>query len=140
MSNLAQELHELVLVLDRQAEKRLAPSGLSYRRYVALFIVDEHPGLGGRDLAGALSITEGAVSAIVNRLLADGLVTDCAPAGYGRRRRLVITDRGAQVLADATARLGTSLDDLVRGLGTDPEALETTLRAIRTVLVQGDPR
>ena len=37
--DLAFELHDLVLTLDRTAERLLTPHGLSYNRYVALVVI-----------------------------------------------------------------------------------------------------
>lgn len=126
----AYELHDLVLTLDRHAEALLRPEGLSYRRYVALVIVGEHPGLTGRDLAGGLGITEAAVSGLVRRLLADGLIHDLAPAGSGHVRRLAITDTGADLRDRGSTVLGSTLDDAVRRLGFEPAELAATIRTI----------
>ena len=63
--DLAFELHDLVLTLDRTAERLLTPHGLSYNRYVALVVIAEHPGVTGRLLSNALRVSEAAASGIV---------------------------------------------------------------------------
>lgn len=132
MATLAHELHDLVLQMDRSAEERLRPFGLGYRRYVALVVIGEHPGLAGRDLAGALQVTEAAVSKMVSALVADGLVV--AHQQAGRRRALVLTDAGRRVLEAATAALGDSFDRCVRECGIDPVELARDIRRIRDAL------
>lgn len=134
MADLSLELHELVLALDRAAEERLRPSGLSYRRFVALHIVAENPGIAARELAKALSVSEAAVSQMLPALIESGLVASVRVEGGGRRRPLRVTDAGLAVLGEAQRQLGGSLDSLVRGLGLDPESLAHALHTIRTAL------
>lgn len=137
--DLAYELHDLVRTLDKWAEQKLRPEGLSYNKYVALVIVSEHPGLTGRDLARALGVTEAAGSGIVRALLAAGLIADGSRSGAGNVRRLSITEPGATVLARCSAMLGSSLDDNAVAIGLDPHRLAETIRAlhdeVRTVRV-----
>ena len=134
MPDLAYELHDLVLTLDRAAEQRLRPLRLSYRRLLALIVVDEHPDLTSRDLAGALGVTPPAAGALVRDLLDRGLLADVAAPGSGNRRALRRTDAGAQLAGAATDRLGGALDDAVRGLGLDPDELAETIRAVHAAV------
>ncbi|GAB3565087.1 MarR family winged helix-turn-helix transcriptional regulator [Spelaeicoccus albus] len=133
--DLAYELHDLVLTLDKQAETLLQPLGISYRRYVALVIVDEHPGVTGRDLSRALLVTEAAASGIVKRLLADGLIVDTSAAGSGHVRRLEATDDGRALRVRSSKALGTTLDDTVRELGIEPTAFAHTIRSIHDAVL-----
>ncbi|WP_167132581.1 MarR family winged helix-turn-helix transcriptional regulator [Paramicrobacterium chengjingii] len=128
--DLAYELHDLVRTLDRMAEKILRPHGLNVNRYVALVIISEHAGLTGRDLSGALGITEAAGSGIVRSLLTRGLIHDAAVTGSGNIRRLRLTDDGADVLRRCSLELGTSLDDNALAVGIDPTGLAATIRAL----------
>lgn len=128
--DLAYELHDLVRTLDRMAEKILRPHGLNFNRYVALVIVSEHPGLTGRDLSGALGVTEAAGSGIVRSLLTHGLIDDAAEAGSGNVRRLRVTNDGAELVRRCSRELGTSLDDNARAIGVDPADLAATIRAL----------
>lgn len=128
--DLAYELHDLVRTLDRAAEGILRPEGLSYRRYLALVIIGEHAGVSGRELAGALGVTEAAVSGIVRRLLDDGLIRDLTVAGAGNIRRLALTDDGADLRDRCSELLGWSFDRNVRRIGIDPHELAATIRAI----------
>lgn len=128
--DLAYELHDLVLTLDRQAERMLGEHSLTYNRYVALVIVSEHPGLTGRQLATALRISEPSTSAIIKRLIAEGLIVDVAPTGAGHVRRLEITPAGRTLKETATASLGGSLDQSAAAVGLDPNQLARTIRAL----------
>lgn len=137
--DLAYELHDLVLTLDRQAESLLRPAGITYRRYVALVIVDENPGVTGRELSRGLAVTEAAASGIVKRLLGDDLITDVAAAGSGHVRRLESTAPGRALRRRCDEVLGTSFDDTVRALGIDPGALAETIRSIHTAMLTAPP-
>ncbi len=128
--NLAYELHDLVRTLDRAAERLLRPEGLSYNRYVALIILSEHPGITGRDLAGALGVTEAAGSGIVRNLLNTGLAENLAAPGSGNVRRLQITDRGTEVLERCAELLEGSLDENARRIGVDPDQLAQVVHAL----------
>ncbi len=134
VADLATALHELVLVLDREAQRLLSPTGLTYRHYVALFVIGEHPGIAARQLADALGVTEAAVSQMLPSLKSDALLRDLRVPGGGRRRPLELTDAGRDKLAQARALLGRSLDEHVADLGIDPVALSNTLDAIRRSL------
>lgn len=128
--DLAYELHDLVLTLDRQADRMLAEHSLTYNRYVALVIVSEHPGLTGRQLATALRISEPSTSAIIKRLISEGLIVDVAPTGAGHVRRLDLTPAGRALKEAATASLGGSLDQSAAAVGIDPNQLAGTIRAL----------
>jgi len=131
---LAHELNDLVLTLNRSAERRLAPLGLTFRRFLALTIIGEHPGLTGRDLSGAIGITEAAGSGLVRALMADRLVLDVASTGSGNRRRLQLSDTGEDLLRRSGEALGDSFDTFVAGLDIDPVALAETVHTITTAL------
>lgn len=128
--DLAYELHDLVRTLDREAERMLRPEGLSYRRYVALIVVAEHPGVTGRRLAGALGVTEAAASGIVRTLIEGGLVGNMAVPGSGNVRHLRITAEGEALLERCAALLGDSLDENARAANVDPAQLARTIRTL----------
>ncbi len=134
MRDLAYELNDLVLTLNKSAERRLAPLGLTFRRFLALTIIGEHPGLTGRDLSGAIGITEAAGSGLVRSLMADHLVIDVAATGSGNRRRLQLSDDGEDLLHRSGEALGESFDAFVAGLDIDPGALAETVHTITTAL------
>ena len=128
--DLAFELHDLVLTLDRTAERLLTPHGLSYNRYVALVVIAEHPGVTGRLLSNALRVSEAAASGIVRSLLDAGLVEDTAQRGDGNVRRLRATPAGVELRATCSDLLGSALDTAAWRIGVDPESLALSIRAL----------
>ncbi|MFW0789681.1 MarR family winged helix-turn-helix transcriptional regulator [Gordonia sp. CPCC 205333] len=137
--DLAYELHDLVLTLDRQADAMLAAHGLNYNRYVALVVVSEHPGLTGRQLATALRISEPSTSAIIKRLITEGLIVDVSPAGSGHVRRLQTTAAGLSVQQAANTSLGNSLDQSAVAAGIDPNDLARTIHTLHNQIQREGP-
>ena len=135
--DLAFELHDLVLTLDRTAERLLTPHGLSYNRYVALVVIAEHPGVTGRLLSNALRVSEAAASGIVRSLIKADLVDDVAPTGSGHVRHLRITPAGAALPTRRSQLLGSSLDAHARAIGIDPQSLAHAIRALHDELRTG---
>lgn len=138
MSNLSHLLHELVMTMDAQGERRLAPFGLSMRRFVTLTIVGEHPGVVARQLADAVGVTEAGMSGIVRDLADAGLVRAAGVPGGGRAKPVTLTPAGERRLVEATAALGGSFDDVVRAAGEDPDDLSTCLARVIAQL-KADP-
>ena len=128
--DLAHELHDLVRTLDRHAEQALRPEGLSYHRYVALIITSEHPGITGRQLAGALGISEPSTSALVRQLMSAGLLRDVAPPGVGNVRQLELTEVGETTKQRCTDLLGGALEHSARRIGLDAAELAATIHAL----------
>src|SRR5690606_27297973 len=98
MADLAHVLHDLVMRTDREAEARLAPLGLTLRRFVALTVVGEHPGVTSRRLAAPLGVSEPATSQLLAQLVAAGLVRDGSHPGSGRAKAWELTNRGRRLL------------------------------------------
>lgn len=128
--DLAYELHDLVLTMDRDATAILEPLGLTLRQHTALVIIGEHPGLRSRDLAAGLGVTPAAATGLVRVLTGEGLVKDEARRGEGNRRSLHLTPEGSHLLARSAAALAGDFDELVRRTGHDPEQLAAALRDI----------
>ena len=136
MPSLAHELHLLVILMDRQADALLARSGceLSYARFLVLLHVSEAEGLTQRDLSSRLGTSEAAVSRMVAGLARDGHLV--VGRGAGNRRSLSLSPGGATALRSAGEALGDGFDRLVKGTGTDPEALATSVRTIIAALLE----
>ncbi|WP_435199111.1 MarR family winged helix-turn-helix transcriptional regulator [Janibacter sp. GS2] len=134
MSGLAHDLHVLVRALDRAAEGRLAPFGITYPRYLALVIVDDHPGLTQRELATALGQSEATASRTTAGLVREGHLEAERTPGAGNRRGLRLTAAGGDLVARAGDALGTSFDEVVRDIGRDPQAWATDVRRLSTIL------
>lgn len=128
--DVAYELHDLVLTMDRQASGVLRGLGMTLRQHTALVIVAEHAGLRSRDLAAGLGITPAGATGVVKGLVTAGWVRDEAEPGSGHRQSLRLTPEGEGQLRASTEALGSSFDDVVRDAGHDPHALAATLRSI----------
>lgn len=138
MSSLAHDLHVLVRALDRSAEVRLTPFGISYARYLALVIVDGHEGLTQRDLAVRMGLSEASASRTTTALSEAGWLEAVRTPGTGNRRGLTLTSSGRALLARASEALGSAFDGVVRSVGHDPESLATDVRRI-TGIIEASP-
>ncbi len=111
--DLSRSLHKLTARLDRAAEAiLLAEAGVSYSRFLALYMVGSEGADTQRALAERLGVSEPSVSRMV-RVLAGGgwLQTLPDPAG-GNRNRLRLTASGEQLVK----RWGADLEDRLAGL------------------------
>lgn len=134
MSSLIHDLHVLVAVADRVAEGLVAAAvpGLGYRRYLVLLHISDLDRPTQREVAAKVGSSEAALSRMVAGLAAAGLVE--IGHGGGHRRALALTATGQDAVRAATAALGSSFDDLVRGLDLDPGTLHDAVRRIVAAL------
>jgi DNA-binding MarR family transcriptional regulator len=130
MPDLSYVIHDLVLTMDAQGEAKLAPFDLSMRKFIALTVISENPGVTSRRLASVLHVTEAGASGIVKQLITAGLIQDSSTPGSGRAKALTVTGVGAELLPRATSALGESFDDVVRAAGEDPEDLKRRLQRV----------
>ncbi|WOC11371.1 MarR family winged helix-turn-helix transcriptional regulator [Gordonia sp. MP11Mi] len=138
--DLAYELHDLVRTLDRQADEKLRVESLGYHRYVALIIIDEHPGVSGRELSRALGVSDAAASGIVRKLHDAGLIDELDQPGSGRVRRWQATTKGVDVRARCERLLGTSLETSAAAAGIDTATLAATIRALHDTVRTPKPQ
>jgi DNA-binding MarR family transcriptional regulator len=111
--DLSRSLHKLTVRLDRAADAILrAEAGVSYARFLALYLVGSEGADTQRALAERLGVSEPSVSRMV-RVLADSgwLQTLPAPAG-GNRNWLRLTATGEQLVK----RWGAELEERVAAL------------------------
>ena len=138
MRSLVHELHVLVRALDRSAEVRLSPFGISYSRYLALLLVGEHEGMTQRELAAALGQTEPTAGRTAAALADAGWLEVTRTPGGGNRRALSLTTAGRELLDAAGERLSSDFDDVVRGIGRNPDTLAQDIRRI-TAIIEESP-
>jgi DNA-binding MarR family transcriptional regulator len=124
--DLSRSLHMLTVRLDRAADAMLrAEAGLSYPRFLALFMV----GSGGADtqraLAERLGVTEPSVSRMTRVLAEAGLLEAVADPAGGNRRQLRLTPGGEQLVQRWGGQLEERLAALVGSAGV-PYARYTT--------------
>jgi len=121
---LSYELHKLTARLDRVADGLLArEQGISYARFIALFAVGETNG-SQRDLAKWLGQTEPSTSRMVAVLADEGLLEVTRFQGTGNRRRLRLTDSGAQLVERCGRVLEGRFEELIRRSGIPYESYQ----------------
>jgi DNA-binding MarR family transcriptional regulator len=137
---LAFELHALVARLDRSADRLLrAEMGLSYRRFLALFMVDQLGATTQRALAQRLDVSEPSVSRMTTLLARAGLL-DVAPASDGgNRRRLALTSTGKQLVDECRDLLAERLADVVARSGIPADDYLVHTRRLSALLNDGGP-
>ena len=89
---------------------------MSYARFLALFAVGETNG-SQRDLAQWLGQTEASTSRMVTVLAGEGLLEVARLAGGGNRRRLRLTNGGADLVERCGRLLEGRFEDLVNRSG-----------------------
>ena len=87
-------LHKLVLEMDRAADKLLRTHlGISYKRALFLFVLQQHGTITQHALAVALGYSDPAVSTMLLELAKDGYIKTTPSPEHGRKRLVTITDR-----------------------------------------------
>lgn len=104
--------------LARQVEHGLAPVGLSLQQYRALALLAEGPA-GANRLAERLTVSPPSVTAVIDGLVARGLVSRAADPDDRRRLTLALTPAGAQLLLEADAAVTGRLNEVAAHFGDD---------------------
>jgi DNA-binding MarR family transcriptional regulator len=116
--DLSRSLHALTARLDRAADAILrAEAGLSYSRFLALFMVRSLGADTQRALAEKLAVSEPSVSRMTRVLAEDGLLrVERDPAG-GNRRQLTLTPAGDRLVKRWGGYLEERFAELVEDAG-----------------------
>ncbi|MER6129089.1 MarR family transcriptional regulator [Streptomyces sp. NPDC001795] len=106
--------------LRTDADRRLlAAAGITTAQLGALFAVHDQPGLTQQQLAQALGLRESAVTGLVGRLTAAGLVAKRAHPREHRAVVLELTEDGSRVLRSARPEIDRFNAELRALLGAD---------------------
>jgi len=108
--------HRLRTSVDRRC---LAAAGVTTAQIGALFAVQEQPGLTQQELARVLGLRESAVTALVGRLAAAGLLSKQAHPDQHRAVVLELTPAGAAALDAAQPEIDRFNAELRQVLGDD---------------------
>lgn len=140
--SLALELHALVARMDRSADRLLrAELGISYRRFLPLFMVDQLGATTQRSLAQHLDLSEASVSRMTGLLADAGLLEVRPEPTGGNKRRLALTPDGERLVQQCTALLSSSLASVVERSGIPASAYLAHTRRLSALLNDdGSPR
>jgi DNA-binding MarR family transcriptional regulator len=108
--------HRLRTAADRRC---LAAAGITTAQLGALFAVHDRPGTTQQELARALGLRESAVTALVGRLTAAGVLAKRAHPREHRAVVLELTDAGATALEAARPEIDRFNAELREVLGAD---------------------
>jgi DNA-binding MarR family transcriptional regulator len=132
---LANDLRPLLLQLNRNLRRELAPLGITAGQAALLHAIRTNPGAGVRDLAKREGVSAPRVTAAVHRLEAMGLVRRARSSLDRRRIDLKVTEAGVRILRSArgrrTAWLAARIAKLEPG---DAEALAGAVEPLRRLL------
>ncbi|WP_214403261.1 MarR family winged helix-turn-helix transcriptional regulator [Pseudonocardia lacus] len=119
--------HSLRLDADRRC---LAAAGITTAQLGALFAVHDEPGLTQRELARALGLRESAVTGLVGRLVAAGLIRRQPHPSEHRAVVLELSERGEEVLRSARPEIDRFNAELHAVLGDDFAATAQALHRL----------
>ena len=133
--DLSRSLHKLTARLDRAADAFLrAEAGLSYSRFLALYMVGSEGADTQRALAERLGVSEPSVSRMVRVLVQAGLLATVSPPGGGNRHRLQLTAAGERLLQQWGGELEQRLASLVEAAGVPYRAYLTHTKRLLAAL------
>jgi len=116
--HLAFDLHALTNRLDRAADRILqAECDVSYRRFLALFMVGQLEDPTQRGLAERLGVTEPSISRMISTLSAAGLLDARRATAGGNRRGLRLTDEGRRLVQRCCTLLEERMTAIVEAAG-----------------------
>jgi len=112
------DLHALTSKLDRAADRILrSERDISYRRFLALYLVTQLDEPTQRALAEALGVTEPSVSRMTGVLSDAGYLDTGSAESHGNRRRLSLTPDGEKLVTRCRELLEHRFTRLVESSG-----------------------
>jgi DNA-binding MarR family transcriptional regulator len=133
--DLSRSLHRLTARLDRAADVFLqAHAGVSYPRFLALYMVGAEGADTQRALAERLGVSEPSVSRLVRILAEDGWLKAYSEPGDGHRNRLRLTAAGDQLVQRWGGELEERFATLLEGAGVPYRSYQAhTHRLLKTL-------
>lgn len=116
---LANELRPVLLQLNRQLRRELAPLGITAGQAALLHAIRTNPGMGVGDLADREGMSAPAMTTNVDRLETAGLVRRTRSTRDRRRVDLEVTEKGVRILRSARARRTAWLAARLKRLSAD---------------------
>ena len=129
--DLSRSLHKLTFRLDRAADAMLrGEAGITYSRFLALYMVGSEGADTQRTLAERLGVSEPSVSRMVRVLVASGWLEVVADPAGGNRHQLTLTSAGAELVGRWGAQLEERFATLVESAGVPYRTYRTHTRRL----------
>jgi DNA-binding MarR family transcriptional regulator len=100
----ANRLRPVLLQLNRQLRRELAPLGITGGQAALLHVIRTNPGIGVRELSRREGVSTAAMSTALTRLESAGMIRRTRAETDRRRVGLELTDEGLRVLKSARSR------------------------------------
>jgi DNA-binding MarR family transcriptional regulator len=100
----ANRLRPVLLQLNRQLRRELAPLGITGGQAALLHVIRTNPGIGVRELSRREGVSTAAMSTALTRLESAGMIRRNRAETDRRRVGLELTDEGLRVLRSARSR------------------------------------
>ncbi len=124
-------MHRTVLQMRRRIERRMADHGLTAAQWVPLWMLATGQADNAQAIACASNNDAGAVTRMLDRLEAKGLVARTRSAADRRVVRLELTDAGREVVREIPFVLAEVNNEALRGFGSDEfEQLKSLLKRL----------
>ena len=120
---MANRLRPVLLQLNRQLRRELAPLGITGGQAALLHAIRSNPGIGVRELAQREGVSAAGMSTALTRLEAAELVRRTHGQADRRRVGLELTDAGLRVLRSARSRRTAWLAARLKRLSADELAV-----------------
>lgn len=108
-------MHQVVLAMRRRIDRRMAALGLTAAQWPPLWRIRLDGSVSARELADATGIDAGAMTRLVDRLVAKGLVERMRGSTDRRIVRLSLTEAGQAVAAKVPAELAAVNNAFLNG-------------------------
>jgi DNA-binding MarR family transcriptional regulator len=131
----ANDLRPVLLMLNRQLRRELAPLGITGGQAALLHLVRSNPGIGVRDLARMEGMSPAGMSTALSRLETMELLRRTRGERDRRRVGLELTDQGQKVLRSARSRRTAWLAARLKRLAPEQlVAIEQAIMPLRALL------
>lgn len=125
--------------LQKASKRMTRRHGVTGPQRLVLRVVGMFPGVSAGTLAGILHVHPSTLTGVLQRLVAQGLLTRSAHAGDRRRSVLRLTSRGARVNATLEGTVEAAVRTTLRGVRNgDRDATKRVLMALTVQLEEPD--
>jgi DNA-binding MarR family transcriptional regulator len=136
---LANELRPVLLRIARQLRREARQFGLTAGQATLLSVIDDHPGISGRELAEHEGVSAPGMSASLDRLEGAGLVVRTRAADR-RRVGITLSDEGLRVLRSVRRKRTAWLAERLERLSEEERrAVEEAVKALARLLEEDAP-